>query len=357
MPLFAILHIDPQGLHRHSCTLIEAASLTAIAQHILTDPDRWQAVLQYVYPNDDDCRSLRLRIGADELTPEYLLTLIAQTEPDQHFAEMLRIYAVEIQTLDQVQIKTRLLDQNASQIHSSGTPLAEPTPTTTTETSPSQILSAYTALQQQKRKEITAQLQQLQARFAQQVQAVQQQERKFVEAQADLLDQLRRQLAMDARSLLLTPNFQEYLHTLLEQDIWQYSQLRFQLNTADCSTWLLPTLEFPVQLSNVERVQPDTAAEQAVDAIGSVNLHLQVGLWQQELKISTVSVEEATPNHSGADDVEQQWLNAGQCLKQSIEAEPFGFVVSPDLTPAQHSQLIMELTCLLAYVATLFNIH
>ncbi|MBW4694185.1 MAG: hypothetical protein KME27_20775 [Lyngbya sp. HA4199-MV5] len=353
MPLFAILHIDLQGLHRHSCTLVEAASLTEVAQHMLTNPDRWQAALEYSYPNDDDCRSLRIRIGADDLTPHDLLTLIGQTEPDQHLAEMLRIYPVEIQMLDQVQIKTRLLDENASQIHSSGTLPAEPTPTTTTEASPSQILSAYTALQHQKRKEITTQLQQVHDRFAQQLQAVQQQEQKFVNTQADLLNQLRHQLAIDARSLLLTPNFQDYLQVLLEQDIWRYSQLRFQLPTSDLSNWLIPTLEFPVQLV-VQMNQPD---EETVDVNHCIEMTVGVGLWQQNLRIPTVTINDENLNYPGAYDTEQQWLTTGQHLKQSIESEPFGFVVSPNLSSTQHSQLIMELTCLLAYVTQLFNLN
>jgi hypothetical protein len=120
-------------------------------------------------------------------------------------------------------------------------------------TSLNDLLASYFLLQQQKVTEMVAQLDQLRQQFEAQLRKLQKRELGFVSAQEEVLEQIRPLLASDARSLVLTPNFQEYLHTLLEQDIWQYSQLRFQLNTADLSTWLLPTLEFPVQLSNVER--------------------------------------------------------------------------------------------------------
>jgi hypothetical protein len=102
MPLFALLHIDFEGLHPSGCKVIAASSALAIAKNILEDPDRWQAVLIYTQPDDGDPYSLWQRIQTGTLTPEALLTLINRTSLDVDFGEMVRLYPLEIQCLDDV---------------------------------------------------------------------------------------------------------------------------------------------------------------------------------------------------------------------------------------------------------------
>lgn len=105
MPLFAILHADSEGIHSYSCTIVAASSEVAIAQHILENPDRWQALLQYAHLDDGDSRSIWYRIQADVVTPQALLTLINKTTLDVDFGEMLRIQPIEIHCLDNLVVK------------------------------------------------------------------------------------------------------------------------------------------------------------------------------------------------------------------------------------------------------------
>ncbi|WP_448286042.1 hypothetical protein [Phormidesmis priestleyi] len=197
MPLFAILHADYEGLHSSSCTIIAATSVLAIAQDILNNPDRWQAVLRYVYPDDEDSGSLWQRLQGDALTPQDLLTLINKTSLDVGFGEMLRIQLIEIACLDDLIINSRWSIQESGASNSAKADLGA--------------------------------------------------------SQGNLLDSLRFQLVEDARSLLTTQGFQKYVQTLLSQDIWQYSNLAaLNLITPDLSTWLLTSLGIPVKLSNSE---------------------------------------------------------------------------------------------------------
>jgi hypothetical protein len=107
MPLYTIIHIDHEGIHPDSCTLIVAPTAIAIAENILENPDRWRAALLCAYVNDGDSRSLWQRLQSDSLTPQELLTLIDKTTLDAGFGEMLRIYPIEIESLDDFQVGTR----------------------------------------------------------------------------------------------------------------------------------------------------------------------------------------------------------------------------------------------------------
>jgi hypothetical protein len=61
------------------------------------------------------------------------------------------------------------------------------------------------------------------------------------------------QLAEDACSLLATQEFQQYVATLLQQNIWQVSKLReIKRFPPDLSTWQQPALELPVKLSDCQ---------------------------------------------------------------------------------------------------------
>jgi len=99
MPLFAILRIDVEYLHPGSCIVVEAGSLTAIAQDMLDNPDAWKPLLSHLYPDYADLRSIWHRIKEDALTPKELLSLIHQTKADEDFALMVRIQPIHVQSL------------------------------------------------------------------------------------------------------------------------------------------------------------------------------------------------------------------------------------------------------------------
>jgi len=110
MPLFAILHVDVEYLHPGSCTLVEAASLHAIAQPRLAHPKRWKPLLHRLYSNSDTgSYSVWDRIQLGALTPEELLTLIEQTYASDDQAEAMKIQPVEVQSLDTVKVEARCM--------------------------------------------------------------------------------------------------------------------------------------------------------------------------------------------------------------------------------------------------------
>ncbi|MBW4579632.1 MAG: hypothetical protein KME42_08680 [Tildeniella nuda ZEHNDER 1965/U140] len=105
MPLFAILRVDADHLHPGSCILIEADSLIAIAQDMLENPERWKILLETLYPDETDIRSLWQRLQTDALTPQALLRLINQTQVCDDWIQMVRIQPMKIQSLEELKIE------------------------------------------------------------------------------------------------------------------------------------------------------------------------------------------------------------------------------------------------------------
>ena len=311
MPLYTILHIDHEGIHPDSCTLVAASSAIAIAQNILEDPDRWRAALLYAHADDGDSRSLWQRLQADSLTPQELLTLIDKTTLNACFGEMLRIYPMEIESLDDVQVGTRWSNSETKSV----------------------------------------QLPTVSERLATPISPDQNQHEKLLIKKQANLDELREKVSVDARSLLSTPEFQEYGRDLLNQNIWKYSELgSFQLSISDLSTWHLPSLGFPLEIRDIE-IWENSADEDPLNPLPQyLYLGICLGLWHQSLKIP---VYEGNTDFSEFDagDLEQRWLIVGGFLKNTIERA--GFLISPEITPQQQPKLVLELTCLVSYIVEL----
>ena len=288
MPLFAILYIDFEGLHPSSCKVIAASSELAIAKNILEDPDRWCAVLLSAQPDDGDPRSIWRRIQTGMLTPETLLTLISRTSLDVDFGEMVRIYPLEIQSLNDV-----------SFMRPGGEAL-----------SPAQDAGA--------------------------------------DSSGNLPNPLLPQLAEDARSLLETQDFQKYVEALLKQNIWQVSNLRkMMLISPDISTWLLPFLEIPIKLSNIQIGKNSGRNESEAGGCRYFHGTLQIGLWSSNLEVPIHPEELPDFGESRIDTLEDRWLDVGDSLRRFIEV--YGFTISPQLIAEQRPKLLLELTCLIAY--------
>lgn len=156
MPLYAILHSDIEGLHDKSCTLVQATSPAEIAQQMLAHPERWQALLYQLYPDDGDPRSVWQRVQSDGLTPEALLALIDRTYPDEP-AEMVRIQPVQVQSLNQAKVETRWLGSDASGYLGSisGNPPVSSAQALSSSTI-GELMAAYTQLRRRKGRELSA---------------------------------------------------------------------------------------------------------------------------------------------------------------------------------------------------------
>ncbi|MBW4692600.1 MAG: hypothetical protein KME27_12630 [Lyngbya sp. HA4199-MV5] len=120
MPLFTILRVDFDYLHPGSCILVEASSLLAIAQDMLEQPDHWKPLLAYLYPDDEDPRSLWHRMREETITPEDLLSLIHETWAGEEFSLMVRIQPVQVQPLSQLRLGSLNLPVGEDQAESLG---------------------------------------------------------------------------------------------------------------------------------------------------------------------------------------------------------------------------------------------
>lgn len=346
MPLYAILHSDIEGLHEHSCTLVEAASLTAIAQHILTCPDRWKPLLYHLYPEDNDPCSLWRRIQTDDLTPEALLTLIEQTYPHDNWAEMVRIYPVQDQSLDQIQLETRWIRSDDPDLHQAGIFPGTPNATHIYPASTVEVLIAtYTRLRQRKEKELVTQINQLKQQIVVDLQAIKQHELEFTAAQAILLNQLRTRFAIDARSLLQARDFETFIHSIFVQSDGEHgksSPLQVARNPID---WQLNALTPPLQFQNIQVIKQ---RKEHGTVTFAVQIAVNLGSWQQDLIIPIGNPGESVLNCYHPVYTTQQWIEISYQLQQTLTRLP--------ITPSSQLGLAQELVCLLAYVGELFNI-
>lgn len=292
MPFYAILHVDFEGLHPSSCKVVVANSEVAIAQDILEDPRRWRELLFYAQPDDGNPHSIWQRIQTSKLTPDELLMLINKTSLDVDFGDMVRIYPVEIQALDDLDFT--LLSGDRRKIDSTKDAVAD------SGDSPDKSLLP--------------------------------------------------QLAEDARSLLRTRGFQNYVDTLLKQTIWQVSNLRNIKLTPDILTWLMPSLQIPVKLSDIQ-IRENRGQGESEECCRYFYGNIQFGMWSSSLEVPIYPEELSDFEDARIDTLEDRWLDVGDSLRKSVEG--YAFLVAPQLTPEQQSKLLLELTCLMAYITEL----
>ncbi|NJP12700.1 MAG: hypothetical protein HC866_27225 [Leptolyngbyaceae cyanobacterium RU_5_1] len=240
-----------------SYTLVEATSSTEIAQHILNHPERWKPLLYNLYPNDNNPRSLWQQMQTDVLTPEALLALIEQTYPDGDRSEMVRIHSIHVQSLDQIRVETRWIHSDDTDLHSNNHSSTTPIPTLQPQSSSTvaALIAAYTALRQRKGRQLAVQIEQLRQYVVAEIRAVRQQESELTAQQTRLLDQLCTHFAVDARSLLVTPDFETFVRSIFVQTdkrVVETPPLQIAQNPMD---WLLNTLPHPLQLHNIQAVR------------------------------------------------------------------------------------------------------
>lgn len=106
--LFLITCVPDEGVSQSSFVVIEAGSELEIAQHILSDPSKWECFLNAAFPHDwrnhrNSEVSLIDCIRANPaMTPEELLELINSTFVDGSSAWQLRIHPVAVKLLEEI---------------------------------------------------------------------------------------------------------------------------------------------------------------------------------------------------------------------------------------------------------------
>ncbi len=213
-------------------------------------------------------------------------------------------------------------------------------------------LSTYYALRQQKAIEISTRIGQVQQQLAAELQALQKLEQQLLSAQTNVLEQIRSVLETDARSLLPTPQFQEFVRDLLQEVKAKPKKASFVLEVAPKTTkWILHTLEQPLQLNQIEvfeRTNPYDAGKQFLTRY-YIHMLIQLGEWRQAFDIPTATAQNNDPDMYHACSAFTVWYECDIGIRTAVKQLP--------VTTAKQQRLAQELTCVMAYVCDLFNIY
>lgn len=345
MPLYAILHADIEGLHSYSCTLVEAASPIEIAQQMLSDPTRWEPLLVELYPEDDDSRSIWQRLEQDVLTPEALLALIGQSYC-RDSAEMLRIQAVEIRPLHHPRVRTRWFSSPAPNCFLEVTPETTDRPTSHADVPDTvgAIIAASIQLRQQKGNVLAAQLTDPKQQGVVELPSVRQQEIiDFTAQQTQLLEHLCPHLAIDARTLSTTPEFQQFVRSIfVPAEVGMITRpLQILPNPID---WALNTLPHPLQLHQIETLQRCQNPESPAFV---VKLRASLGGWSQTISVPIDAQQDGLLPRYQATYTTWQWMEVAVQLEPHLTQLP--------IASSLQVELAQELVCLLTYIGELFN--
>jgi hypothetical protein len=216
----------------------------------------------------------------------------------------------------------------------------------------SDFLSTYYKLRQQKATQLSAGIKQTQERLATELQALQNLEQQLLSAQGNVLEQIRPVLATDARSLLPTPQFQEFVRDLLKEVKAKPKQASFALKVASKTTkWILHILEQPLQISQIEVVERSNSYDAGKQTLTRyyIRMLVQLGEWRQIFEIPTATAQNNDPDMYHSCSAFTQWYGAVTRIKVAIEQLP--------VSSAKQQKLAQELTCVIAYVCGLFNLY
>jgi hypothetical protein len=216
----------------------------------------------------------------------------------------------------------------------------------------SDFLSTYYKLRQQKATQLSAGIKQTQERLATELQALQELEQQHLSAQENVLKQIRPVLEIDARSLLPTPHFQEFVRYLLKEVKAKPKQASFTLKVASKTTkWILHTLEQPLQVSQIEVVERTNSYDAGKQFLTRyyIRMLVQLGEWQQIFEIPTATAQNNDPDMYHSCSTFTQWYGSVIRMKVAIEQLP--------VSSTKQQKLAQELTCVMAYVCDLFNLY
>lgn len=222
-------------------------------------------------------------------------------------------------------------------------------------------LTTYQVLKQQHREQMERSLQALHNQISEQIAQLHEQEQGAIEAQAAAFAALRPQIEADARCLLSIEEFIEFVglrladHPLLSWEADRLSQV-----DADPATWLLATQPLPLRILDYDTLRDDSAYnDETTYTDYRYQLTAQLGAWQQTIEVSIASVHPGNPATSQGsslsdqhNDVAYHLLKPHRYRAESLLSPEF---VELNLDAEQTSQLKQEISCLLAFVADLFN--
>ena len=224
-------------------------------------------------------------------------------------------------------------------------------------------LVSYQVLQQQQFEQMGEALRHLHAGIAQQLEQLRQQEQALLEMQSTALAPLRSAVKADARCLLPTPQFEQFVVALLEEGSRHlFGSNRLSQVTVDPTTWLLATQTLPLAILSYELLRDESAYnDESYYTDYRYQLTARLGEWQQQVEASTASVHPGNPMSyyvkglsSQHHDVAYRLLEADRDRPNADPQEEFADL---NLEAGQGVRLKQEIGCLLTYVGNLFNLH
>ncbi|MBI4784110.1 MAG: hypothetical protein HY785_22750 [Oscillatoriophycideae cyanobacterium NC_groundwater_1537_Pr4_S-0.65um_50_18] len=213
-------------------------------------------------------------------------------------------------------------------------------------------LSMYYALRQQKTAEISARIGQIQLQLATELQGLQELEQQLLSAQESVLEQIRLVLETDARSLVSTSQFQEFVRDLLKEVKVKPKQACFVLEVAPKTTkWILHTLEQPLQLNQIEVFERTNSYDAGKQSLTRYCIHMviQLGEWRQAFDIPNATAQNNDPDMYHACSAFTIWYECDIGIRTAVKQLP--------VATAKQQRLAQELTCVMAYVCDLFNLY
>ncbi|BAU16096.1 hypothetical protein LEP3755_66630 (plasmid) [Leptolyngbya sp. NIES-3755] len=142
-----------------------------------------------------------------------------------------------------------------------------------------------------------------------------------------MLSQLRPLLAIDARSLLATDEFGQFVRSLLQDISAAELKIPFPIEIAlNLAEWSLNQQPALLQMRDIEILQEGGAM-----GVGGIRVQAEMGTWQRDIFIPT--------------SISQSWLIVAQQL-QDLE----NVMIAANLQNA----LMQEMMCLFAYIGALF---
>jgi hypothetical protein len=224
-------------------------------------------------------------------------------------------------------------------------------------------LATYEILRQQQFEQIDGALQSLHDQIASQLEHLRQQEQTLLDTQISTLALLRPTIGADARCLLPTPQFGQFITMLIASRDRSLPSLDRTLRvTENPMGWLLATVPVPLEVLNYEQIQDDWAYNDENHYTDyRYELTARLGLWQKTVDASTASLHPGNPIRyylkdlrSQHYDVSYRLLDADRYLQEPVPQPEFPEL---HLDEAGVVQLKQEISCVLAFVGNLFNIH
>jgi hypothetical protein len=175
--------------------------------------------------------------------------------------------------------------------------------------------------------------------------SIRQRELEFTTLQETLLEQLRTHFAFDARSLLSTPEFERFVHSMLMAGLEEPHATPPLQVTQNPTDWVLKTLPHPLQLQNIQTTRP---SEEPEITEFFVEMQVSLGDWFQLVSVPVGGSKDGLSVSYQPLYTTQQWIEVSYQLQKNLAQLP----ITPDLQLG----LAQELVCLLTYIGELFNV-